>query len=716
MTALKKQDKEELKSNYINRELSWLKFNDRVLLEAQNIENPLYERVKFLSIAGSNLDEFFMVRVAGLYSQIKQEVDSLSSDGLTPEEQMEMVINDTKNLLNKQNTIFNNLSNQLKRNNILLTKPENLNTKEKKKLLEIFNEEIYPLLTPSAIDPSHPFPFIINQGRALVMKLKKKKKKRILNSIIVIPKALSRFIEIDGGKSFKKFLVLDDVIGYFASEIFPDHLLEKKMIFRVIRDSDVEIQEEAEDLVRSFELALKRRRTGDIVRLEILEKSDKELVKFITNKLEINPNYIYEVAGLVGIQDIDQICKIKNSKLKFKNFTPREVERLKEYNNNFFETIKKKDLIVHHPFETFDAVIEFLNQAAMDKKVIAIKQTLYRTTLDSPIVKALISASENGKTVTALIEIKARFDEEANIQLARSLEKAGVQIVYGFAKYKTHAKSSLIHRREGGKIQTYFHLGTGNYHPVNAKIYTDLSLFSSDKKMAADVEKFYNYVTGYSKPRNLNKISISPVNLRKTLNQNIDKEISNAKKGKHAEIWAKMNSLVDSQIIDKFYEASSVGVKVSLFVRGVCCLRPGIKNKSENIIVKSIIGRFLEHSRIYCFANGKLMPNRNAKVYISSADLMPRNLDRRVELLVPIENQTVHEQVLDQIMMANYLDTNQSWELYPDGNYQKIKYSRKYSFSAHDYFMNNPSLSGRGKAKLKIKPKKLNLRLVKDGT
>ena len=716
MTALKKQDKEELKSNYINRELSWLKFNDRVLLEAQNIENPLYERVKFLSIAGSNLDEFFMVRVAGLYSQIKQEVDSLSSDGLTPEEQMEMVINDTKNLLNKQNTIFNNLSNQLKRNNILLTKPENLNTKEKKKLLEIFNEEIYPLLTPSAIDPSHPFPFIINQGRALVMKLKKKKKKRILNSIIVIPKALSRFIEIDGGKSFKKFLVLDDVIGYFASEIFPDHLLEKKMIFRVIRDSDVEIQEEAEDLVRSFELALKRRRTGDIVRLEILEKSDKELVKFITNKLEINPNYIYEVAGLVGIQDIDQICKIKNSKLKFKNFTPRDVERLKEYNNNFFETIKKKDLIVHHPFETFDAVIEFLNQAAIDKKVIAIKQTLYRTTLDSPIVKALISAAENGKTVTALIEIKARFDEEANIQLARSLEKAGVQIVYGFAKYKTHAKSSLIHRREGGKIQTYFHLGTGNYHPVNAKIYTDLSLFSSDKKMATDVEKFYNYVTGYSKPRNLNKISISPVNLRKTLNQNIDKEISNAKKGKHAEIWAKMNSLVDPQIIDKFYEASSVGVKVSLFVRGVCCLRPGIKNKSENIIVKSIIGRFLEHSRIYCFANGKLMPNRNAKVYISSADLMPRNLDRRVELLVPIENQTVHEQVLDQIMMANYLDTNQSWELYPDGNYQKIKYSRKDSFSAHDYFMNNPSLSGRGKAKLKIKPKKLNLRLVKDGT
>ncbi len=717
MTALKKQHKEELKSKYINRELSWLKFNDRVLLEAQNIENPLYERVKFLSIAGSNLDEFFMVRVAGLYSQIKQEVDSLSSDGLTPEEQMDEVVLETKNLLKKQNKIFIQLIMELKKNNINLVKPVNLNTKDKKKLLEIFKEEIYPLLTPSAIDPAHPFPFIINQGRAIVMKLRKKNKKRILNSIIVIPKALSRFIEIESSKNHKKFVILDDVISFFANEIFPDHDLEKKMIFRVIRDSDVEIQEEAEDLVRSFELALKRRRTGDIVRLEVLENSDNELIRFITNKLDINPDYIYDVAGLVGIQDIDQICKVKNPKLRFKHFTPREVERLKEYNDNFFETIKKKDLVVHHPFETFDSVIEFLNQAANDKKVIAIKQTLYRTTLDSPIVKALITAAENGKTVTALIEIKARFDEEANIQLSRSLEKVGVQIVYGFAKYKTHAKSSLVLRREQGKIQTYFHLGTGNYHPVNAKIYTDLSLFSCDKKMASDVEKFFNYVTGYAKPKNLNKISISPVNMRQTLNENIDAEIKNSKNGKFAAIWAKMNSLVDPEIIDKFYEASNAGVKIHLFVRGVCCLRPGVKDRSENIVVKSIIGRFLEHSRIYCFSNGsKKMTNRNAKVYISSADLMPRNLNRRVELLVPIENETVHEQILDQIMLANYLDTNQSWELNADGNYKKIKYSKSDSFSAHEYFMNNPSLSGRGKAKLKMQPKQLHLRLIKSGS
>ena len=712
MSALKRQYKDDLKSRYINRELSWLKFNDRVLLEAKNVDNPLYERVKFLSIAGSNLDEFFMVRVAGLHSQIKQDVDSLSSDGLTPDEQMDQVVKETKNLLKKQNNIFKELILQLKKKNINLVKPQSLNNSEKKKLLEIFNEEIYPLLTPSAIDPAHPFPFIVNQGRALVMKLKKKNKKRFLNSIIVIPKALPRFIEVKGNKSFKKYVIIDELISFFAPEIFPDHNIESKMVFRLIRDSDVEIQEEAEDLVRSFELALKQRRTGDIVRLEIIKNSNNELVKFITNKLNINSDYIYEIEGLVGVQDIDQICKIKNSKLKFKNFNPRDVERLKEYDYNFFETIKKKDLIVHHPFETFDSVIEFLSKAANDKKVIAIKQTLYRTTLDSPIVKALILAAENGKAVTALIEIKARFDEEANIQLARSLEKAGVQIVYGFAKYKTHAKSSLILRREQGKIQTYVHLGTGNYHPVNAKIYTDLSLFSSDKKLASDVEKFFNYVTGYAKPRNLNKISISPINLRKTLNEQIDNEILNSKKGKHAEIWFKMNSLVDPDIIDKLYEASNAGVKIYLFVRGVCCLRPGLKKISENIIVKSIIGRFLEHSRIYCFANSKSMPSRDAKVYISSADLMTRNIKRRVELLAPIENKTVHEQVLDQIMLANYLDKKQSWVLNAHGDYKKILYNQIDSFSAHDYFMNNPSLSGRGKAKLKMKPKKLNLKAV----
>ena len=700
---------------FINREISWLKFNDRVLSEANNKNNPLYERVKFLSIAGNNLDEFFMVRVAGLHSQIKQEVDSLSSDGLTPSEQMNAVIDKTKELFKKQNTIFNSLINSLSKNNIILTKPEKLNSSEKKQLLKIFQDEIYPLLTPSAIDPAHPFPFINNKDRAIVLNLIKKNKNQSLNSIILIPKALQRFIEIKNKKKQKKFLIIDDVISFFASEIFPDHRLIDKMIFRIIRDSDVEIQEESEDLVRSFEIALKQRRTGDIVRLEIIENSNKQLVKFITEKLDIIDDYIYKVVGLVGLQDVDQLCKIKNPKHSFKPFTPRDVERLKEFNFNFFETVKKKDLIVHHPFETFDAVVEFLNQSAKDKKVLAIKQTLYRTTLDSPIVKALITAAENGKVVTAVIEIKARFDEESNIQLSRSLEKAGVQIVYGFAKYKTHAKSSLVLRKEGKKIQTYCHLGTGNYHPINAKIYTDLSFFSSNKDIANDVEKFFNYVTGYAKPRNLKSIAISPINLRQTIEKLINNEIKNAKNKKPAQIWFKMNSLVDSEIIDKLYEASCNGVKIHLFVRGVCCLKPGVKDLSENIIVKSIIGRFLEHSRIYCFANGSLMPSREAKIFISSADLMPRNLNRRVELFIPIENKTVHEQVLDQIMLANYLDTVQSWELKSNENYNKIKFDMKDSFSAHDYFMKNPSLSGRGKAKIKFKPKKLQLMNFKNG-
>jgi len=698
---------------FINREISWLKFNERVLLEANNKDIPIFERVKFLSIAGSNLDEFFMVRVAGLHSQIKQDVESLSSDGLTPNEQMDGVIKKTKELLDLQNKIYNNLINILEKKNISLSKPHLLNKEEKKQLQKIFLDEIYPLLTPSAIDPAHPFPFIGNRERAIVLHLKKKNKNKTLNSIIVIPKSLQRFIRIKNPKKIHKYIIIDDVIDFFISDIFPDHISTGKMIFRITRDSDVEFQEESEDLVHSFELALKKRRTGDIVRLEILENSDPQIVNFIKDKLKVVEEYIYNVSGLVGIQDIDQLCSIKHSKDTYKPFKPREVERLRENNSNFFETIKKKDLIVHHPFETFDSVIEFLNQAAIDKKVLAIKQTLYRTTLDSPIVKALIMAAENGKVVTAVIEIKARFDEESNILLSRSLEKAGVQIVYGFAKYKTHAKSSLVLRREGTKIQTYFHLGTGNYHPVNAKIYTDLSLFSSNKLIASDVEKFFNYVTGYAKPKNLNKIAISPINLRETIEKCIDSEINNAHKNKPSQIWFKLNSLVDSKVIDKLYEASCAGVKIHLFIRGICCLKPGVKGLSENIIVKSIIGRFLEHSRIYCFANGKLMPSRKAKVFISSADMMPRNLNRRVELLIPIENKTVHEQVLDQIMVANYLDNVQSWQLDSFTNYNKVKYNNNDSFSAHEYFMNNPSLSGRGKSKLKFKPKKLQLLKIK---
>ena len=710
MSNVPKTNNGLIENQLINRELSWLQFNDRVLEEARDRTNPLFERVKFLSIAGTNLDEFFMVRVAGLFNQIKDGYDELSADGLSSEQQLERVVLKTKDLLKKQNEAFSHLKKELSKEKIFLRKISDLDEKNINYLLEYFQETVYPIITPTAIDPSHPFPFIPNKGRAILMELKKRDKKRNLNIIIVVPRALPKFIMVPNTGKTEEFITIDDLISYFAKEIFPDHDVESSLQFRVIRDSDIEIDDEAEDLVRYFERAIKKRRRGNIVKLEILTNSDQKLVDFLSKQFEMKNDHIYEIEGLIGIQDIDEICKKKDPNLRFKKFNPREVERLIESKNKFFSSIKNKDFVVHHPFETFDVVIQFLEAAAKDPKVIAIKQTLYRTTPDSPIVNALRIAAENGKAVTAVIEIKARFDEEANIELSRKLEKAGVQIVYGFAKYKTHAKASLVLRKESGKTQTYVHLGTGNYHPINAKIYTDLSLFSSNKELAKDVEKFFNYVTGYAKPKKLNKIYLSPINSRKFFEDSIDQEIKNASQGKPAEIWAKMNSLVDPDIIKRFYTASNAGVKIKLSVRGVCCLRPGVKGLSENIVVKSLIGRFLEHSRIYCFANGHAMPSRENQVYISSADLMPRNLDRRIEIIIPIENKTVHEQILDQIMLANFKDVSESWYLDCFGNYHKQNNFDK-GFSAHSYFMKNPSLSGRGKSILKEKPQ--NLRLIK---
>ncbi|MDA1198205.1 MAG: RNA degradosome polyphosphate kinase [Proteobacteria bacterium] len=694
-----------MNQNLINRELSWLSFNDRVLEESKDKSNPLFERVKFLSIAGTNLDEFFMVRVAGLFNQIKDNYDQLSSDGLTSEQQLKFVVLKTKELLKKQNEAYLELKMDLSNEKIFINKIKELDKKSIEYLNKYFTENIYPIITPTAIDPSHPFPFISNKGEAILMKFKVEKNDEPVNIIVAVPKNLPKFLSIPQANKISRYVLIEDVITAFIAEIFTDYKLISSIQFKIIRDSEIEIDDEAEDLVRYFEKALKKRRRGNIVKLEILANSDPVLVNFLIETLEVNKDHIYYVEGLVGIQNISQICERKDSNLTFKKFKPREVERLKEFDGKFFLAIKSKDFVVHHPFETFDVVIQFLQAAAKDSKVIAIKQTLYRTTPDSPIVNALILAAENGKVVTAVIEIKARFDEEANIELSRRLEKSGVQIVYGFAKYKTHAKASLVLRKEGKKIQTYVHLGTGNYHPINAKIYTDLSLFSADEKLTKDVEKFFNFVTAYAKPKKLEKIFLSPINSRKFFIDSINNEIQNVKSGKPAEIWAKMNSLVDPEIINHLYEASNAGIKINLSVRGVCCLRPGVKNLSENIMVKSIIGRFLEHSRIYCFANGYAMPSRENRIYLSSADLMPRNLDRRIELIIPIDNKTVHEQILDQIMLANFKDNSESWYLKSDGNYYKEKMET--SFSAHSYFMQNPSLSGRGKSLFKLKPKNL---------
>ena len=703
------QRKEKKLNKYINREISWLKFNLRVLAEASNLKNPILERLKFLSIAANNLDEFFMVRVAGIYNQIKDKVSFLSHDGLTSEKQLERIIIKTKKLLAASNEAWSNLKVDLSKEGILFVSYRDLNKSEKVRLNKIFRENIYPILTPLIIDPSHPFPFVPNKGHFLVLLLNKRNKSKKFFATILIPQNIERFINISNRVDVKKYLSVEHIISNYVNYLFPGYHLNKYTSVRIIRDSDIEFEEEAEDLILYLEKALKKRRRGRIVKLEIRSNADPLLKKFVYKKLEVTEDEVYEMESFVGVHQIDQIYNKKNANLVFKSFNPRQVERLKQFNNDYFATIKAKDFIVHHPYETFDAVIQFLNQAAEDPNVIAIKQTLYRTTSDSPIVKALIQASEKGKSVTAVVEVKARFDEETNISLASTLEKAGVQVVYGFIKLKTHAKSSLIVRKEKNKLVSYVHLGTGNYHPINAKIYTDLSFFSSDKIICEDVEKFFNYITTYAEPKKLKKIILSPLFLRTKLYSLIDQEIENKSKGKHAEIWIKLNSLVDKVMIDKLYEASNAGVKICLFVRGICCLKPGIKGLSENIIVKSIVGRFLEHSRIFCFANGEMMPSRSNLAFFSSADLMTRNLNRRVELFIPIENSTVHEQVLDQIMLANYKDAENSWFLKSDESYEKINVTAEDNFSAHSYFMKNPSLSGRGSSINLNMPEKLRL-------
>ena len=696
---------------YINREISWLKFNLRVLNEAGNKNIPLLERVRFLSIAANNLDEFFMVRVAGIFNQIKERIDVVSVDGLNPEQQLEQIVDKTKKLLKISNDTWANLKLDLNKEGIFFVRYDELNSSEKTRLGKYFKENIYPVLTPLIIDPTHPFPFIPNQGLFVVMSMLKKKKSKTKKkfSLILIPKKIDRFVNISNKVGIKKYISIENIISSYASYLFTDYKLIKSTSARIIRDSDIEIEEEAEDLVLYLEQALKKRKRGRIVKLEIRSNIDEDIRKFIIKSLEVKKDHIYEIDSFVGTHQIDEIYNKNNSNLIFKPFNPRPLERLKQYNNNYFDAIRAKDFIVHHPYETFDSVIQFLNQAAQDPDVIAIKQTLYRTTVDSPIVKTLIDAAEKGKSVTAVVEIKARFDEEKNISLANALEKSGVQVVYGFVTLKTHAKASLVVRKEGKKMLTYVHIGTGNYHPINAKIYTDLSFFSSDTIIGKDVESFFNFVTGNSKPKNLKKIVLSPHGIRLKIYNLIDQEIKNFKIGKNAEIWAKMNSLVDQGIIDKFYQASKAGVKIFLFVRGICCLRAGIPNLSENITVKSIVGRFLEHSRIFCFANGHSMPSRSNLVFIGSADLMTRNLDRRIEIIIPIINSTVHEQVLDQIMVANYKDTSQSWLLNKDDNYVKIKNTKNNEFSAHSYFMKNPSLSGRGQTSGLFMPEKIKI-------
>lgn len=682
---------------FLNRELSWLSFNERVLEEADNKTHPIFERVKFLSISASNLDEFYMVRVAGLKGQVAAGVKSPTKDAMTPRQQLIAIHDRVSRLTNYQQEIWVNLTNELRENGLSILEVEELEKQEIDWLDNYFMEDIFPVLTPLAVDPVHPFPFIPNFGLTLALELLRSSDNRTLNGLLPLPGQIKRFVNLPGDNG--RFIILEKIIISNIAKLFPGFSIKEVGAFRIIRDSDIEILEEAEDLVRVFETALKHRRRGNVIRLEIESSMQEELRTFVANNIGVNKEDTIVQQGILGLDRINELISESRPDLMFKSFDIRFPERIRDFSGDCFAAIQSKDIIVHHPFESFDVVVQFLRQAARDPQVVAIKQTLYRTSENSPIVRALIEAAESGKSVTAMVELKARFDEEANIRWSRELERAGVQVVYGFIDLKTHAKISMVVRREGNSLKTYAHFGTGNYHPINARIYTDLSYFTDDFDLCQDAGKIFNYMTGFAQPEALEKICVSPINLRKTLLDLISEEIDHAHAGRPAHIWAKLNNLVDGQIIDALYEASQAGVKIKLIVRAICCLRPGIPGLSDNIEVKSIVGRFLEHARILVCGAGQELPSAVAKVYITSADWMPRNLDRRVEVLVPIENVTVKQQILDQIMVANIMDTKQTWTMQNDGNYSRIINNRgTKSFSAHDYFMTNPSLSGRGSA------------------
>ncbi|PZT88500.1 MAG: RNA degradosome polyphosphate kinase [Citromicrobium sp.] len=687
-------------------ELSWLSFNRRVLAESENDRYPLLERLRFLSISGSNLDEFTMVRIAGLEGQVQRGIETTGIDGRSPRQQLEAIREQVLELEDRQQDSLDKLRGLLAEQGIDIAQIGDLDDEQQNWLEAYFTTDILPLITPQAIDPSHPFPFVANGGMGLLFRLKRGKRKTELIEMVLIPSGAPRFVRVPGDQAI--YVAIEQLVTCFAEQLFPGFKILGDGVFRVLRDSDIEVEEEAEDLVRYFRTAIQRRRRGRAVLLELDDECDPVAEMLLREQFDVDSAMIVKSGGMLGVRDLDAICDEPRPDLKFTPFSPRYPERVLAHDGDCFSAIREKDMVIHHPYESFEVVVDFLHQAAIDPNVVSIKQTLYRAGDQSPVIAALVEAAQNGKAVTAVVELKARFDEERNLRWANELERAGVQVIYGFTEWKTHAKVSLVVRREEDGYTTYCHFGTGNYHPINAKIYTDLSYFTADQSLGRDAAKVFNFITGYIEPDDLEAIALSPLDLREALYELIDAEIANAKAGKPSGIWIKLNSITNRAMIDKLYEASQAGVEIRMVVRGICSLRAGIPGLSENISVKSIIGRFLEHGRLWCFANGKALPSRQAKVFITSADAMSRNLDRRVEVLVPVTNKTVHDQTLGQVMLANILDTQQSWRLDPDGQYRRM-HREDGGFNCHEYFMSNPSLSGRGSALQKHEVPRLTL-------